>query len=79
MPESGGNVESQVRYQGRRRDGGSSFGSATPADLVEWVKSFYTRGFRTLTVSRGGIEVGGISVHQDTGKRTWWAEQSGRP
>ncbi len=43
-------------------------------DVVGFVEERFRAGWRTLSVSSGGREVGGIGRHLDTGRRTWWAE-----
>jgi hypothetical protein len=62
-------------YRGQLRSGAPITGTASTDDLMAFVKQRYDRRWQALTVTRNGEEVGGISRHPDTGKRTWWAER----
>ena len=69
----GGTVSTQpASYQGRMRDGTGTWG--VTSDPHAFAEAKYAAGWRELTITRDGVEVGGIHRHPDTGKRTWWAE-----
>lgn len=62
-----------MTYRGMSRGGRSRIGSiskGTPAELAE---RLFNRGYRWLSITRGGIEVGGIKMDRQTG-RVWWGE-----
>jgi hypothetical protein len=63
------------RYKGVNSRGLGSVGelSVSPGHLA-W--SLYTRGWRELTVTRDGVEVGGIGSDPDSGHRRWWGEEA---
>ncbi len=63
-----------VEYRGRTRNGRGVSGHMATDDVVGFVEERFRAGWRTLSVSSGGREVGGIGRHLDTGRRTWWAE-----
>jgi hypothetical protein len=65
-----------TKYRGIRRDGTTSLGSSakTPDELA---RDLFHKGWRQATLTRDGMEVGGIGKN-DAGRRIWWAESLGR-
>lgn len=65
----------RTTYKGHLRGGTSVTGDVpqgtAPASFAQ--KAFDKR-WRDLTITRAGIDVGGISIHPDTGRRDWWGE-----
>ena len=61
-----------VRYRGRKRDGTGTTGAVDLVDVAEWVRARFDQGWRDLTVTSGGEEVGAIYQSLDDGRRTWW-------
>ena len=68
-----------IDARGQSRTGrtsvGPTFRDQSIADLVE---RRYKSGWKSLRVTVGGDEAGGIGPHLDTGKRTWWGLRSRR-
>ena len=73
---SGHPVSTHPTYRGRMKDGTGVTG-VTP-DPYAFAAAKFRAGWRELTITRNGVEVGGISRHPDTGRRTWWAETTDR-
>jgi hypothetical protein len=62
-----------VHYRGIRRDG-VGVGGQLSDPLANWVEARFKAGWRKLTVTYNGEQVGGIAPHPDTGRRIWWAD-----
>ena len=63
------------QYRGERRDGAGCVGTFKRGEsVIEFVEAKYRQRWAWLTVEENGIEVGGITVNDDTGQRIWWAD-----
>lgn len=81
MPEPRG--DSITRYRGVNRRGRAEVGTISGGrDRVAWwVEHLFDKGWRSLSVTIDGEEVGGIGrvdPYATNGPRTWWAESNGR-
>ena len=58
-------------YRGLDRQGTSVVGEVTGGSPYDFVSRAYSLGWRSLTVQRGGVEVGQIERTRN-GRRVWW-------
>lgn len=67
---------SDISYKGVTRSGVGVVGVTekyTPAELAELL---FRRRYRRVVIHRDSEIVGEVGPHRDTGRRTWWGEQS---
>lgn len=69
-----------TRFRGQNRSGIGQAGPIAEDESIEaFVKSRFVTGWRSLTVTRDGEEIGGIRRNLSTNRRTWWAESGTSP
>lgn len=64
----------RIEYKGVNPRGIHSVGVEPIDDLARWTREKYDRGWKSLTVFRGGHPVAWIARNPDTGERIWCCE-----
>jgi hypothetical protein len=68
-------ASTRMTYRGHLRNGTPVIGDVPSGTTAAWfAQRAHQKGWRDLTLTQAGQEVGGIGPHPDTGKRDWWGE-----